>query len=158
MRDDILKMNQEAGALAQSPRQMTPREHLEQKKRHLEAELANVNNALEALTAHPDIENMTAESRSNHHCRRSIRPPSSHRARSDADRIAPSVQGEDHARPRKISQGWRRCRRGIRHRDRACHSEREMRGTVIGKRPRGVEGVREGSTLVTNSRVPESVG
>jgi len=38
------------------PRQMTPRERLESKKRNLEAELANVNNALDALTAHPDIE------------------------------------------------------------------------------------------------------
>lgn len=58
MRDDILKMNM-AGTLAQeanAPRVMTPRERLEGKKRHLEAELANVNNALEALTAHPDIE------------------------------------------------------------------------------------------------------
>jgi len=35
---------------------MTPRERLEQKKRHLEAELTNVNAALDALTAHPDIE------------------------------------------------------------------------------------------------------
>jgi hypothetical protein len=30
-----------------------------------------------------------------------------------------------------------------------------MHGTVIGKRPSGVEGVREGSSLVKNSRVPE---
>lgn len=57
-RDDLAKMVA-AGTMAeilQSPRQMTPRDRLEQKKRHLEAELSNVNNALEALTAHPDIE------------------------------------------------------------------------------------------------------
>lgn len=41
---------------AATPRMMTPRERLEQKKRHLESELSAVNNALEALTAHPDIE------------------------------------------------------------------------------------------------------
>ncbi len=39
-----------------SPKPMTPRDRLEAKKRQLEAELQNVNNALEALTAHPDIE------------------------------------------------------------------------------------------------------
>jgi hypothetical protein len=33
-----------------------------------------------------------------------------------------------------------------------------MRRTVIGKRPCGVEGVREGSSLVKNSRVPEPIG
>jgi hypothetical protein len=38
------------------PRQMTPRNRLEQKKRHLESELKHVNEALDALTAHPDIE------------------------------------------------------------------------------------------------------
>jgi chaperonin cofactor prefoldin len=51
----LLAAKQEAG-LAQTPRQMTPRERLEQKKRYLEAELGNVNRALDALTAHPDIE------------------------------------------------------------------------------------------------------
>jgi len=55
-RDNLMKFAEEPGGLAQSPRQMTPRERLEQKKRHLEAELTNVNAALDALTAHPDIE------------------------------------------------------------------------------------------------------
>jgi len=56
-RDDLMKFAAEVGGgLAQSPRSMTPRERLEQKKRYLESELSNVNAALDALTAHPDIE------------------------------------------------------------------------------------------------------
>lgn len=53
--EELLKLNKEQMA-DMSPRSMTPRERLEQKKRHLEAELTNVNAALDALTAHPDIE------------------------------------------------------------------------------------------------------
>ena len=58
MHDELLKY---AGAgspaeMPMSPKQMTPRERLESKKRHLEAELTHVNAALDALTAHPDIE------------------------------------------------------------------------------------------------------
>lgn len=47
---------QKAACEVSAPRMMTPRDRLEQKKRHLEAELTNVNAALDALTAHPDIE------------------------------------------------------------------------------------------------------
>jgi len=57
MRDELLRYA--AGSPAEapmSPKPMTPRDRLEAKKRQLEAELQNVNNALEALTAHPDIE------------------------------------------------------------------------------------------------------
>jgi chaperonin cofactor prefoldin len=39
-----------------APKQMTPRDRLEAKKKYLESELEHVNNALDALTAHPDIE------------------------------------------------------------------------------------------------------
>jgi hypothetical protein len=46
----------EQAKLAMSPKAMTPRERLQQKKNYLEAELAHVNDALAALTAHPDIE------------------------------------------------------------------------------------------------------
>ena len=54
---ELMNMQKEqASMMAGMPKQMTPRERLEQKKRHLEAELTNVNAALDALTAHPDIE------------------------------------------------------------------------------------------------------
>jgi len=57
MHDELLKLSKEQMAgMQQSPKQITPRERLESKKRYLEAELTNVNNALDALTAHPDIE------------------------------------------------------------------------------------------------------
>jgi hypothetical protein len=39
-----------------APRKMTTRDRLEQSKRHLEAELSNVNAALKALDDHPDID------------------------------------------------------------------------------------------------------
>src|SRR5439155_1520216 len=76
--------------------------------------------------AQPDIENMTAESRSNHHCRRSISRPPAIEPRPDTDRIAPEVQGEDHGGRRNISRSWRRsgvgaCRSG-RARRRKCRS------------------------------------
>src|SRR6266704_712176 len=57
----------------------------------------------QASDAQPDIENMTAESRSNHHCRRSISRPPAIEPRPDTDRIAPEVQGEDHGARRNIS-------------------------------------------------------
>src|SRR5438552_59664 len=45
---------------------------------------------------------------------------------------------------RRWRWGRSRCRRGTRHRDRTYHSAAlPMRGTVIRKRPRAVEGVRE---------------
>jgi len=57
MHDELLKLSKEQMAgMQQSPKQITPRERLESKKRYIEAELTNVNNALDALTAHPDIE------------------------------------------------------------------------------------------------------
>lgn len=56
MDNSLLKMQADAGCEVSRSRQMTPRDRLEQKKRHLEAELTNVNAALDALTAHPDIE------------------------------------------------------------------------------------------------------
>lgn len=56
---------------------------------------------------------------------------------------------------------WRmrgcRCWARSRHRHHACHSHRAMGATKIRKRPRAVEGVREGSSLVENPRVPDSV-
>ncbi len=48
----LLKVAAEAGA----PRKMTTRDRLTQAKRHLEAELNNVNAALKALDDHPDID------------------------------------------------------------------------------------------------------
>lgn len=52
----LLQQEKLAACEENRPRQMTPRERLVQKKMHLESELAHVNSALEALTAHPDIE------------------------------------------------------------------------------------------------------
>lgn len=55
--DSLMKAGAEqANMAAMNPKVMTPRDRLEQKKRYLEAELTNVNAALDALTAHPDIE------------------------------------------------------------------------------------------------------
>lgn len=47
---------EQASMANMAPRQMTPRDRLQQKKSHLESELKHVNDALDALTAHPDIE------------------------------------------------------------------------------------------------------
>jgi hypothetical protein len=51
-----LQAKTEAAGMVNRPRNMTPRERLQQKKMHLESELKHVNEALDALTAHPDIE------------------------------------------------------------------------------------------------------
>ena len=63
------------------------------------------------------------------------------------------------ARRRSGSGRRRRCRRRVRNRDRASHiAARPMWSAVIRKRPDTVEGVREGSALVENPRVPDSIG
>jgi len=54
--EDYGLLKEQGANMAGRPKQMTPRERLESKKKYLEADLAHVNSALEALTAHPDIE------------------------------------------------------------------------------------------------------
>ena len=55
--DEFLSKTAEApSGLAGAPRKMTTRDRLEASKRHLEAELTNVNAALKALDEHPDID------------------------------------------------------------------------------------------------------
>jgi hypothetical protein len=56
--DEFLSKTAEAptGLVAGAPRKMTTRDRLEASKRHLEAELTNINAALKALDDHPDID------------------------------------------------------------------------------------------------------